>query len=271
MSCGICGSRCRGRLCRECELMERLDDEHEWRSDDVNDDLDEEDGVDRGDGVATDGGEVESGSSRGAFETVAECLGISLDTLYRRLAHETPSNPREWESPVPGAQAAAGADEMHVNLNVEPTTAQGGIGAELSDRVNQLYVEATTETVIFEVAEEFQTVSFSTTFTPEQAEAIGVALIAGSKRAADGNPGVIVRKYNLASIDRGEGIETDGGRGQDEPLKVIENGTAYYYEDADDPVRHEGRIEIYDHWVRLCGGPAMTWVPREKVQQVMQI
>ncbi|RDZ66377.1 hypothetical protein C5B90_06475 [Haloferax sp. Atlit-12N] len=106
---------------------------------------------------------------------------------------------------------------MHVNLNIEPTTAQGGVSAELSDRVNQLYVEATTENVIFEVAEEFQSVSFSTTFTPDQAKAIGCALIAGSKRAADANSGVIVRKYNLAGIDRGEGIETDGS-GDENPL-----------------------------------------------------
>ncbi|WEL30601.1 Molecular chaperone DnaJ [Haloferax volcanii] len=191
--------------------MERLDDELEWRWDDLDDELDdEEDDVDRGDGVATDGGNAEA--SLGAFETVAETLGISMDTLYRRLAHETPSNPREWEPPLPEAQEHAGAEEMHVALDVEPTTAQGGVSAELSDRVNQLYVEATTENVIFEVAEEFQSVSFSTTFTPDQAEAIGCALIAGSKRAADGNSGVIVRKYNLAGIDRGDGIETDGGR-----------------------------------------------------------
>ncbi|WP_255516676.1 J domain-containing protein [Haloferax sp. KTX1] len=207
MSCDICGSRCQGRLCRDCELMERQEDDLEWRWDDLDD---EEDDVDRGDGVATDGGNAEA--SLGAFETVAETLGISLDTLYRRLAHETPSNPREWEPPLPEAQEHAGAEEMHVALDVEPTTAQGGVSAELSDRVNQLYVEATTENVIFEVAEEFQSVSFSTTFAPDQAKAIGCALIAGSKRAADANSGVIVRKYNLAGVDRGDGIETDGGR-----------------------------------------------------------
>ncbi|WP_233509342.1 hypothetical protein [Haloferax sp. Atlit-48N] len=270
MSCDICGSRCQGRLCRDCELMERQEDDLEWRWDDLDDDLDdEEDDVDRGDGVATDGGNAEA--SLGAFETVAETLGISLDTLYRRLAHETPSNPREWEPPLPEAQEHAGAEEMHVALDVEPTTAQGGVSAELSDRVNQLYVEATTENVIFEVAEEFQSVSFSTTFAPDQAKAIGCALIAGSKRAADGNSGVIVRKFNLAGVDRGDGIETDGGRDQDGPLKVIESGTAYYYEDADESVRHEGRIEIYAHYIRLCGGPTTTWVPREQVQQVMEI
>ncbi|WP_199517444.1 hypothetical protein [Haloferax sp. Atlit-12N] len=215
MSCGICGSPCQGRLCNECELIQRFEDEHDWLVEDLEDELDDEDDVDRGDGVATDGGNAEA--SLGAFETVAEALGISLDTLYRRLAHETPSNPREWEPPLPEAQEHAGAEEMHVNLNIEPTTAQGGVSAELSDRVNQLYVEATTENVIFEVAEEFQSVSFSTTFTPDQAKAIGCALIAGSKRAADANSGVIVRKYNLAGIDRGEGIETDGS-GDENPL-----------------------------------------------------
>ncbi|WP_148414955.1 hypothetical protein [Haloferax sp. KTX1] len=54
-------------------------------------------------------------------------------------------------------------------------------------------------------------------------------------------------------------------------IAAIENGTAYYYEDVDEPVRHEGRIEIYAHYIRLCGGPTTTWVPREKVQQVMEI
>ncbi|ELZ94896.1 hypothetical protein C440_07467 [Haloferax mucosum ATCC BAA-1512] len=52
------------------------------------------------------------------------------------------------------------------------------------------------------------------------------------------------------------------------PVAVIENGTAFYYEGAS--ARHEGRIEIYDDYVRLCGGPSSTWVPRENVEQVLE-
>lgn len=123
---------------------------------------------------------------------------------------DTPTD--SWESPVPEAQAAAGADEMHVNLNVEPTTAQGGISAELTDRVNRLYVEATTDRVIFEVAEEFDTMRASTTMTPDQAEAIGIGLMQAAARASRGREGVVIKKYNLAAVDRGDGIVTDGGR-----------------------------------------------------------
>ncbi|ELK44128.1 hypothetical protein D320_22114 [Haloferax sp. BAB-2207] len=56
------------------------------------------------------------------------------------------------------------------------------------------------------------------------------------------------------------------------PVAVIEDGTAYHFEgDSDETVRHEGRIVIYDHYVRLCGGPTSTWVPRENVEQVLEI
>jgi hypothetical protein len=189
MSCDICGSRCQGRLCNECELMERLDDELEWRWDDLDD---EEDDVDRGDGVATDGGNHESSSSG-------------------------------WESPVPDAQAAAGADEVRVSLDMESTTSNGGMTADISDRVNRLYVESTTDRVIFEVCEEFDTVRASTTMTPDQAEAIGIGLMQAAARASRGRAGVVIKKYNLAAVDHGEGIETDGGRGQDEPLANLSN------------------------------------------------
>lgn len=68
-----------------------------------------------------------------------------------------------------------------------------------------------------------------------------------------------------------------------EPLAVIQDGVCYYHEAAvavgdydppDDPeyhpspTRHEGRIEIYDDWVRLGGTPIAGWHPREAIEQI---
>ncbi|WP_199522903.1 hypothetical protein [Haloferax sp. Atlit-6N] len=128
---------------------------------------------------------------------------------------QTPDD--SWESPVPDAQAAAGADEMHVSLDMESTTSNGGMTADISDRVNRLYVESTTDRVVFEVCEEFDTVRASTTMTPDQAEAIGIGLMQAAARASRGREGVVIKKYNLAGVERGDGIETDGS-GEENPL-----------------------------------------------------
>nr|WP_186328096.1 hypothetical protein [Haloferax sp. BAB-2207] len=116
-----------------------------------------------------------------------------------------------WESPVPDAQAAAGADEVRVSLDMESTTSNGEMTADISDRVNRLYVESTTDRVVFEVCEEFDTVRASTTMTPDQAEAIGIGLMQAAALASRGREGVVIKKYNLAGVDRGDRVETDGG------------------------------------------------------------
>jgi hypothetical protein len=51
------------------------------------------------------------------------------------------------------------------------------------------------------------------------------------------------------------------------PITVIQNGTAYYHEGGEDPVRHEGTIEIYNHWIRPAG-PTGNWIPRGQVEQI---
>jgi hypothetical protein len=54
------------------------------------------------------------------------------------------------------------------------------------------------------------------------------------------------------------------------PITVIQNATVYYYEDRDtDSVRYEGKIELYESWIRLAD-PTSTWVPREQVGTVME-
>ncbi|MFC7202829.1 hypothetical protein ACFQJC_04830 [Haloferax namakaokahaiae] len=42
MSCASCGSPCKGRKCRDCELMDRFDDDHETLMADIDADLDEQ-------------------------------------------------------------------------------------------------------------------------------------------------------------------------------------------------------------------------------------
>lgn len=64
-------------------------------------------------------------------------------------------------------------------------------------------------------------------------------------------------------------------RGDDEndrdPLRTVPSGTCYYFEgeERDLKCRHEGRIEVHPSWVCL-GGPMPTWVPRERVEVVME-
>ncbi|WP_042663213.1 hypothetical protein [Haloferax sp. ATB1] len=107
----------------------------------------------------------------------------------------------DWESPVPDAQASAGANELAVTLDIESTTVRGSISAEVEDRVNHLYVEVAHGSVVFEVGEEFRSLSTATTFTPEQARALATALEAAAERASEFRDGLIVRKYNLAGGD----------------------------------------------------------------------
>ena len=54
------------------------------------------------------------------------------------------------------------------------------------------------------------------------------------------------------------------------PIHVVENATAYYSEGGGDTVRHEGKVEIYDHWIRLIDATG-NWVPREQVEQVHEL
>jgi hypothetical protein len=62
-----------------------------------------------------------------------------------------------------------------------------------------------------------------------------------------------------------------------EPIKTIEDGVLWYVPGAtsvDDmdtynslKTKHEGKIEIYDDWVRF-GGMTSVWIPRESVDQI---
>lgn len=68
-------------------------------------------------------------------------------------------------------------------------------------------------------------------------------------------------------------LVTDGGR-EYEPIYEIRDGTCRYYEGEpgeEYEVTHEGGIEIYPNWVRLTGGPARKWVPRERVEGVSEL
>ncbi|WP_173862796.1 hypothetical protein [Salinigranum rubrum] len=52
------------------------------------------------------------------------------------------------------------------------------------------------------------------------------------------------------------------------PIAVFPNAVAYYSEDGSQ-VCHEGRVELYEDYVRLCGGIG-SWVPLENVEQVLE-
>jgi hypothetical protein len=52
------------------------------------------------------------------------------------------------------------------------------------------------------------------------------------------------------------------------PITVIQNATVFYDEDGEQ-VRYEGKVELYEPYVRLASGLS-TWVPREQVEQVIE-
>jgi hypothetical protein len=52
------------------------------------------------------------------------------------------------------------------------------------------------------------------------------------------------------------------------PLAVFDHATVWYDEEGA-RVRHEGHVEMYENYVRLCGGVG-SWVPRENVEQVLE-
>ena len=56
------------------------------------------------------------------------------------------------------------------------------------------------------------------------------------------------------------------------PTAVINSATVDYYEgpDAEAHVTYEGRVALYNDWVRLCDLTA-SWVPRERVEGVHEI
>ncbi|TVT89077.1 hypothetical protein [Haloferax volcanii] len=55
------------------------------------------------------------------------------------------------------------------------------------------------------------------------------------------------------------------------PVAVIPHGVAFYFESgSDETVRHEGRIVLYEDYIRLCGGPLPSWVPCKNVEQVLE-
>lgn len=64
---------------------------------------------------------------------------------------------------------------------------------------------------------------------------------------------------------------------ESDPIKTIDDGVAWYVPGAvsvDDQdtynslkTKHEGRIEIYDGWVRL-GGTVTAWIPRESIDEI---
>ncbi|SFR37243.1 hypothetical protein SAMN04487947_0580 [Halogeometricum rufum] len=57
-----------------------------------------------------------------------------------------------------------------------------------------------------------------------------------------------------------------------EPITVVTNGVAWYTDAGSDAtVRHEGRIELYDAYVRLCDPVGASWVPRENVEMVSEV
>ena len=54
----------------------------------------------------------------------------------------------------------------------------------------------------------------------------------------------------------------------DERLDVVPNATVYYYEnDPQNPVRYEGKVEIYHGWVHFVSAQG-GWVPREQIEQI---
>ncbi|WP_363467805.1 hypothetical protein [Halogeometricum borinquense] len=54
------------------------------------------------------------------------------------------------------------------------------------------------------------------------------------------------------------------------PITIITNGVAHYFEPGcDEPTRYQGRMELYDSYLRLCD-PISVWIPRENVNMVSE-
>jgi hypothetical protein len=68
-------------------------------------------------------------------------------------------------------------------------------------------------------------------------------------------------------VDRGDGIETDGGTAH-EPITELQSAVVWYHEEGG-RVKHEGHADLYPNWVRLGGG-IPSWVPRDRVEVVMR-
>lgn len=58
----------------------------------------------------------------------------------------------------------------------------------------------------------------------------------------------------------------------DTPIAIIKSATVDYYEGqgVQDHVTYEGKVELYEGWVRLMD-PTKSWVPRDRVEGIHEI
>jgi len=126
MSCRKCGRRCRGRLCRDCEIEERAEERARWDTERARRDREDDDDDEGEDPVPLPDGGVEQSVTLAELERRARSAGTAYLAYCRRANVDPNDLLEEIRAEMPCGDARA--DGGHVVHPADAALTHRGIG-----------------------------------------------------------------------------------------------------------------------------------------------